>query len=140
MEKQEPIYRAKVNEFKNAGFDPDEEDMCTVLANAVFDNQKHTGKFRILKRKDNNWCRILMRSNTHDEVYLNHYINTDIEFKFDDTKYSFDYKTVDYAKGKEGRTLELNVIIPNFFYQEIKVALMEALEINKNIYAQMSQQ
>ena len=104
-----------LEEFKNAGFDDDEEDKFTDFAILfIFDGENKTkvgpGIVRILKNKSNQRTRVLMRNREGTKVMLNHYILPSI--KYEDDVAELMYSTKDFADGEEGKEIKISLKFP----------------------------
>ena len=131
---QETQIDKAIESFIKEGFDPNEEDLVTEVALLHNNDSKTAGKVRILKNKENGRVRVLMRTNQHNKILLNHYVNPDLNISINDI--SILYDTVDFADISNPSMIKVNLQFPHtrkehakFFYDK----LTEAQGINKNL-------
>lgn len=121
--------RAAIEDFNNQGFDPNDEVIETTIVALYYDNtSKGAGPIRILKNKTNGRYRIVMRKNKEYTLFLNHYINPDIEFR-NEGQFII-YSTTDFAESPQGRFLNIQLKFPpelnvDEFLQKLQTAQAE---------------
>ena len=139
-QKSKEDFDQAIEDFIKQGFDPDEIDLYTDLAIAHINGVKSPGKLRILQNKqqilpNKGRCRILLRNNnTHDQIFLNHWINTDLDLNILDQQ-TLEYNVSDYSDVKKGekKNVKIRFRSPQHL-QLFKEKFEFAKAMNKEIY------
>lgn len=127
---------AAIEAFKKLETDPDEEDLITEIGRLDILND---GKFevvangivRILKHKQTNMCRIVMRKNKTYEIILNHYITPTLYLYPNQIR----WKCEDYSSGSK-EIKEVMIVFPKQRSDSIdkfRDVFMNARRINDQI-------
>ena len=135
----------ELTRFLNENFDRGENDLCTEIVK-LFDkgdpnSNVLVGTIRILQNQVNKRCRVLMRTYDTKKILLNHYINPELKFVFDQFEQiaSIEYDTVDFADPSNPKEKKLLITFPphyctnahNFYNY-----LLQAQNINKSLITQ----
>ena len=104
-----------LEDFRQSGFDPNEEDRFTDFAIIYeMDGGKKKkigpGILRVIKNKENKRTRVVMRTKDCSKVLLNHYILPNITYEDEVTELL--YTTTDFAEGEKGKEMKICFMFP----------------------------